>query len=79
MTTFDHELTGRYVSAGADRPSPDDRRIARAVFVRDTPRTTCDADQMFGIAQPTSAASPSSSMPPKSTSSSSAKTSASES
>lgn len=26
MTTFNQELTGRYVSAGADRPSLDDQR-----------------------------------------------------
>jgi len=49
MTTFDHELTGRYVSAGTDRPSPDDQRVARAAFVRETIRTTYDTDQRFGI------------------------------
>ena len=49
MTTFDQELTGRYVSAGADRPSLDDHRVARAVFVRDTVRTIGDAGKQFGI------------------------------
>jgi hypothetical protein len=49
MTTFDQELTGRYVSAGADRPSLDDQRVARAVFVRDTIRTLYNADKKFGI------------------------------
>jgi len=49
MTTFDHGLTGRYVSAGADRPSPDDQRVARAVFVRETIRTIHDVDKQFGI------------------------------
>lgn len=49
MTTFNQELTGRYVSAGADRPSLDDQRVARAAFVRDTVRTTNDADKKFGI------------------------------
>lgn len=33
MTTFDQELTGRYVAAGGDRPDLDARRLARAVFV----------------------------------------------
>lgn len=45
MTTFNQELTGRYVSAGADRPSLDDQRVARAAFVR----TINDADKKFGI------------------------------
>ena len=49
MTTFDQELTGRYVAAGADRPDPAARRVARAVFVRDTIRTIYDADKKFGI------------------------------
>ena len=49
MTTFDQELTGRYVSAGADRPAADDRRVAGAAFVRDTIRTIYDADKKFGI------------------------------
>ena len=35
MTTFDQELTGRYVAA--------------AVFVRDTIRTLYNADKKFGI------------------------------
>jgi hypothetical protein len=48
MTTFDQELTGRYVAAGAERPSRDDRRVARAVFVRDAIRTY-NADKKFGI------------------------------
>ena len=38
MTTFIQELTGRYVAAGGDRPDLDARRVARAVFVRDTIR-----------------------------------------
>ena len=45
MTTFNQELTGRYVSAGADRPSLDGQRVARAAFVR----TINDADKKFGI------------------------------
>ena len=49
MTTFDQELTGRYVAAGGDRPDLDARRVARAVFVRDTFRTLYDADKRFGI------------------------------
>jgi hypothetical protein len=49
MTTFDQELTGRYVAAGAERPSLDDRRVARAVFVRDAVRTIYNADKKFGI------------------------------
>lgn len=49
MTTFDQELTGRYAAAGGDRPDPDARRIARAVFVRDTIRTLYNADKKFGI------------------------------
>ena len=44
MTTFNQELTGRYVAAGGDRPDLDARRVARAVFVRDTFRTLYDAD-----------------------------------
>jgi hypothetical protein len=48
MTTFDQELTGPYVSAGADRPSLDDQRVARAAFVRDTIRTIYAADNKFG-------------------------------
>lgn len=51
MTTFDQELTGRYVAAGAERPSRDDRRVARAVFVRDAVRTLYNADKKFGIDQ----------------------------
>src|SRR3546814_1912756 len=39
MATFDQELTGRYAAAGADHADLDARRIARAVFVRDTIRT----------------------------------------
>ncbi|QSR30174.1 hypothetical protein CFI00_06520 [Nocardioides sp. S5] len=49
MTTFDQELTGRYVAAGGDRPDLDARRLARAVFVRDTIRTLYNADKKFGI------------------------------
>ncbi|MBS42612.1 MAG: hypothetical protein CMH83_05485 [Nocardioides sp.] len=49
MTTFDQELTGRYVAAGGDRPDPDAHRIARAVFVRDTIRALYDADKRFGL------------------------------
>lgn len=48
MTTLDQELTGRYVAAGGDRPDLDARRVARAVFVRDTIRTLYDADKRFG-------------------------------
>lgn len=46
MTTFDQDLTGRYVSAGADRPPLVDRRVAQAVFVRGT---IGDAAKQFGI------------------------------
>jgi len=46
MTTFNQELTGRYDGAGADQPSLEDRRVAPAVFVRDT---IGDADKQFGI------------------------------
>jgi hypothetical protein len=49
MTTFDQELTGRYVAAGGDRPDPDAQRVARTVFVRDTIRTLVNADKEFGI------------------------------
>ena len=49
MTTFNQEFTGRYVSAGADRPSLDDRRVAHVAFVRGTVRTIYDADKKFGI------------------------------
>lgn len=49
MTTFDQELTGRYVAAGGDRPDLDARRVARAVFERDTIRTLYNADKKFGI------------------------------
>ena len=49
MTTFNQELTGRYVAAGGDRTDLDARRVTRAVFVRDTIRTLCDADKRFGI------------------------------
>ena len=49
MTTFNQELTGRYVAAGGDRPDRDARRVARAVFVRDTIRALYDADKQFGI------------------------------
>ena len=49
MATFDQELTGRYVAAGSDRPDLDARRVARAVFVRDTIRALYDADKRFGI------------------------------
>ncbi len=48
MTTFDQELTGRYVAAGA-RTDLDARRVARAVFVRDTIRILYNADKRFGI------------------------------
>ena len=75
MTTFDQELTGRYVSAGATG-HPRRSTSRPAAFVRDTVRTIYDADKKFGIDPPTSAASPSSSTPPKSTSSTSATTSA---
>ncbi len=44
MTTFNRALTGRSVSAGEDRASLDDRRVARPAFVRDTVRTIYDAD-----------------------------------
>jgi hypothetical protein len=49
MTTFDQELTGRYVAAGGDRPDLDARRVARAVFVRDTIRMLYNADKKFVI------------------------------
>jgi hypothetical protein len=49
MTTFDQELTGRYVAAGGDRLDLDARRVARAVFVGDTIRTLYNADKKFGI------------------------------
>ena len=37
------------MGAGGDRPDLDARRVARAVFVRDTIRTLYDADKRFGI------------------------------
>ena len=43
------ELQRRSISAGADRPTPEDRRVARAVFVRDTVRALYDADKKVGI------------------------------
>jgi hypothetical protein len=49
MTTFDQELTGRYVAAGGDRPDLDARRVARALPVRDTIRALYNADKQFGI------------------------------
>jgi hypothetical protein len=49
MTAFVQELTGRYAAAGGDRPDLDARRVARAVFVRDTIRTLHNADKKFGI------------------------------
>lgn len=49
MTTFDRELTGRFVAAGGDRPDLDVCRVARAVFVRDTIRALYNADKKFGI------------------------------
>ena len=49
MTTFAQEITGRYVGAGGDRPDLDARRVARAVFVRDTIRALYNADKKFGI------------------------------
>lgn len=54
MTTFDqelqHSLTARYVASDGDRPDDlDARRVARAVFVRDTIRTHYNADKKFGI------------------------------
>ena len=49
MTTFDQELTGRYVAAGGDRPDLDARRVARAVFVRDTIRRLYNADKKCDI------------------------------
>ena len=49
MTTFDHELTGRYVAAGGGRPDLDARRVARTAFARDTIRTLHNADKKFGI------------------------------
>ena len=49
MTTFNQELTGRYVAAGSDRPDLGARRVARAVFVRDTVRTLYNADKKVGI------------------------------
>ena len=72
MTTFDQELTGRYVAAGGDRPDLDDRRVARAVFVRDTIRPLRRRQASSASTQPTSARWPSSSTPPKNTSSTSA-------
>lgn len=49
MSRFDQEITRHYVSAGADRPDLDRRRVARAVFVRDTVRALYNADKKFGI------------------------------
>ena len=49
MTTFDHEITRHYVSAGADRPDLAVRRVARAVFVRDIVRALYNGDKRFGI------------------------------
>lgn len=49
MTTFTQELTGRYVAAGSDRPDLESRRVARAVFVRDTIRALYDPDKRFSI------------------------------
>ena len=49
MAAFDQELTGRYVAAGADHADLDARRVARAVFVRDTIRTLYNADKKFGF------------------------------
>jgi hypothetical protein len=49
MTTLEQELTRHFASAGVDRPDLDARRVARAVFVRDTIRTLYDADKKLGI------------------------------
>jgi hypothetical protein len=47
MTTFDQELTDRYVAAGGDRPDLDARRVARAAFVHYTIRTRYN-DKKYG-------------------------------
>jgi hypothetical protein len=75
MTTVDLELTGQYVAAGGDRPDLDARRVARAVFARDTIRTLYNSDKKVGIKPPTTARWPSSSTQPKNTSSTSPTTS----
>lgn len=54
MTTFDqelhHSLTAGYVASDGDRPDDlDARRVARAVFVRETIRALYNADKKFGI------------------------------
>ena len=46
MTTFDQELTGRYVAGHAELGA---RRVAGDVFVRDTIRTLYNADKKFGF------------------------------
>ena len=43
------DFAGRYAAAGADHADLDARRIARAVFVRDTIRTLYNADKKFGF------------------------------
>ena len=49
MTTFDQELTGRFVAAAGEPSDLDARRVARALFVRDTMRTLYNADKKVGI------------------------------
>ena len=78
MTTLDQELTRHYVSAGTEQADLNARRVARAVYVRDTIRTLYAADKNFGIDPADPSASPSSSTPPKSTLSTSATTSVSD-
>lgn len=46
MTTFDQELTGRYVAGHAELGA---RRVAGDVFVRDTIRTLYNADKKLAI------------------------------
>lgn len=50
-SSFHQELTGHYVAAGtsAHDVDLDARRVARAVFVRDTTRVLYEADTKFGI------------------------------
>ncbi|MGE9809555.1 hypothetical protein [Janibacter sp. G1551] len=49
MSRFDQEITRHYVSAGTNSRDLDARRVARAVFVRDTVRALYNADKKFGI------------------------------
>jgi hypothetical protein len=47
--TLEQSIAAEYITAGAGEPTPEGRRLARAMIVRNVVRSLYEADKKFGL------------------------------